>query len=285
MEIEVRGRPPLVPMGPLDLGQIIGGAFRLLGITTAVTVGFPIAATLIEFVVLIAGVVALGPDRPQHWVPVAAFLAVAGLLWIALLTVSTAASFVVLDHAVRGRRIGAAAALFAGLRRAPGLAGVYLAALVLVVVIVAVGVLPFYLSAIIGSTDGSSLLFGLLLGLFALCAYGYACYVQVSLVTAGPAYVVEGIGIGAALSVAREQTRGNWWRTFATLLVSYLVVQVITFAAMLVVTLVVLLPGQVHGWMVALLWVAVVASVATPFLTGVIGLLYYDQRARSRLPR
>jgi hypothetical protein len=62
----------------------------------------------------------------------------------------------------------------------------------------------------------------------------HAVHVHVSLATAGPAYVVEGIGIGAALSAAREQSHGNWWRTFATRLVSCVLVQLIGFVSWLI---------------------------------------------------
>ena len=90
----------------------------------------------------------------------------------------------VLDHAVRGRRISAAAALTAGLRRAPGLAGVYLVGLLLVVLVVAVGVLPIILIATSGTQV--SVPGGLAAMLFAWGAAVYACCsLHVSLISPG----------------------------------------------------------------------------------------------------
>lgn len=234
MDMDVGVQPPIAPMGPMDLGRILSGAFRLFRTTPAVTVGFPNVATLVEFGVLVAGGLALGLDRPQHWLPVVVFLAIVGLLGVALAFICVAATFVVLDHAVRGPRIGSAAALALGLRRAPGLAGVFLMDLGICSLIIMVGVVPFALLPIIGPTDGASgVLFVILLAVVALATFGFSIHFQVALVTAGPAHVVEGVGVLAALAVARELTRGNWWRTAGILFVFNLLVNVATNVAII----------------------------------------------------
>ncbi|MGI5130410.1 hypothetical protein ACQEVB_26650 [Pseudonocardia sp. CA-107938] len=288
MDVEVRPQRPIVPMGPLDLSQTIGGAFRLFTITPSVTVGLPATAAVVGSAELVAlmflsdGLGWPGPFWPWGLV----VLLAAGLVWSALMSVSAATSFVVLDHAVRGQRLSGRAALAAGLRRALGLLGVYLAVLLVVVLIVAIGTSPFLLLVAFGPNGGAGAFFGFALALVSMAVYGYAVRVLVSLITAGPAYVVERLGIGAALAAAREHSDGNWWRTYATLLVSYLLAQAAAFAFFLVVGLGILLLQKISipaASVVTGSLIVVMATAQAALLTAVTGLLYYDQRARNRL--
>jgi hypothetical protein len=286
MHVQVRQRPPIVPAGPLDLGHILGGPFRLIRFATAVTVGFPIAAVLIGIGLTALLFLALGLDHPQHWITVVSFFVIVCPLWAGLALTTIAASFAALDHAVRGERIGVAAALSVGVRRAPGLAWLCLMVLVVVLLIGAAGMLPMFLSSLVGSADRSFWFFVPVLMLSMFCAIGVVTYLHVALITAGPIYVVEGVGVWAALSAALEQVRGNWWRTFGILLLANLLLNVVPYIAMIPAALVVMAVSTASTWagyVVGGLWAAVVLGCVSAFSTGVVGLLHYDQRARSRL--
>jgi hypothetical protein len=190
-------------------------------------------------------------------------------------SVPAAATFVVLDHAVRGRRIGAAAALAAGLRRAPGLIVVYLLNLVIVAAVAAVGLIPVLVLEWIGTSSFYRLVGGPVLVL-SICAMAlYAWVVHISLIVAGPAYVVEDVGVLGALARSRRLAPGNWWRTFGTLLVAGLVVAVV--AAPAVIPALMVGPGRV-AYLAGGLWAALITGFAAPFVTGVIGLVHVDQR-------
>ncbi len=263
-------------------GQVVGGAFRLLRVVPLVTIGLPIVAVLaVVGTAFAAPRIIDPPGGGLTGLPAVAFGVGVGLLASALASIQAATTFVVLDHAVRGHRIGTAAALSAGLRRAPGLLGVYLAHLLVVVLIVAVGLIPIFLIATLGVRENAVLLaVAGLLPAWGACAY--AGYVHVGLITAGPAYVVEGAGVVAALSRARELTHGNWWRTVGTLLLSLVVLYGIQIAGFLVLgltTLVVTRSWTDATYVIIGVW-PLFTALATSFLTGVIGLLHLDQRAR-----
>jgi hypothetical protein len=99
--------------------------------------------------------------------------------------------------------------------------------------------------------------------------------VHISLVVAGPAYVVEDVGVLGALARSRRLAPGNWWRTFGTLLVAGLVVAVV--AAPAVIPALVVGPSRV-AYLAGGLWAALITGFAAPFVTGVIGLVHVDQR-------
>ena len=93
--------------------------------------------------------------------------------------------------------------------------------------------------------------------------------------------MLEGIGIVAALSRARELSQDNWWRTYGTLLVAIVVVYGAAFVALIVLAIPLLSIGAQSspaGWITGGLWPVLVTGFAAPFLTGVIGLLYLGQR-------
>jgi hypothetical protein len=265
-------RPPLVPAGALTWRQILGGAFRLVGITPLVTVGLPVLAALVELGLLLAVDV---PYGRLTGLPVVDGAAAAALLWLVLGSVPAAVTFVVLDRAVRGERIRAGEALPAGLRRAPGLVVVYLLNLVVVGVVAAVGLIPVAVLDWIGTSSFYRLVGGPVLVL-SICAMGiYAWVVHISLIVAGPAYVVEDVGVLGALARSRRLAPGNWWRTFGTLLVAGLVVAVV--AAPAAIPALLAGPGPMT-YLLGGLWAALITGFAAPFFTGVVGLIHVDQR-------
>jgi hypothetical protein len=115
--------------------------------------------------------------------------------------------------------------------------------------------------------DDSASFVGLLLTLIVIGAYGYSVDIQVSLVTAGPAFVVE--GIASALHSPRR-----------------VLMQIVGSVRWIVGGLPILLLARDASAAVTLAAESLIvrkAVVAASIFTAVIGLLYYDQCARSRL--
>ncbi|MQY07111.1 hypothetical protein [Actinomadura macrotermitis] len=114
-------------------------------------------------------------------------------------------------------------------------------------------------------------------------------WLYVLLVMAVPALVLERLGVGAALRRARALSRGRWWRTAGTLLLTLLITVFMGFFALRVPFMIVelLFFGDADGGWPLVLGLAVdtlgriVAwSIVIPFDAGVIVLLYLDRRMR-----
>jgi hypothetical protein len=99
-------------------------------------------------------------------------------------------------------------------------------------------------------------------------------------VLAPAAYVLEPIGVMAALRRSAMLLRGAWWRTFGTLLLSWLLVAIPVIVVMGLFGAID--PGERDaGELVrTALAVVVVGTFAVPFGVGVNTLLYVDQRIR-----
>jgi hypothetical protein len=111
-----------------------------------------------------------------------------------------------------------------------------------------------------------------MLGLLLLVVPGVV--VGVLLAVSVPAQVVEGIGARQALSRSWNLVAGHWWRTFGTVLLTWL----------LLVLAVGLVEGAVgavwHGWLAETVAQALSIVLVTPFAALVGVLLYLDLRAR-----
>ena len=125
---------------------------------------------------------------------------------------------------------------------------------------------------------------GILLGIAALVLL---VYVGVLLSLATAAYVMEDIGVIAALTRSRDLVRGAWLQVFGVLLVAVLVFGVLGGILGAIAGLAgaadTLSTGAVPGtgFSIAIgLASVVVTTFATPYFAGLTGLLYVDQRIR-----
>ena len=135
---------------------------------------------------------------------------IVAILWLVLGAVLTAILFTVLREAVIGRRTGLGAAWRAALPKVPGLIGVTVLVGLLLTVIAVVGFgLAVGLGVGIGRAPGA--IVGVLIGLAVLVLL---IYLSVLLSLAAPAYVMEGIGVFAALTRSRDLVRGAWLQVF-----------------------------------------------------------------------
>jgi hypothetical protein len=194
---------------------------------------------------------------------------------------------VVLRSAMIGRRTDLATAWRAARPRVAGLVGVAVVTFLIVLVVTVVGFgLAVGLGVGIGGGAGAAV--GVLIGIAAVVVL---IYVSVLLSLATPAYVMEDIGVVTAITRSRELVRGVWWQVFAVLLVVVLAFSVVggilvAFAGVFGVATSVT-PGSATppvlgvGFSIALAVVlALVSTFSAPFLAGITGLLYADQRIR-----
>jgi Na+/serine symporter len=92
--------------------------------------------------------------------------------------------------------------------------------------------------------------------------------------------VLEPIGVTAALGRSARLVRGSWWRTFGILLLSGLLVVIPAIVVMGLFGALTVGPLDTAAMVRAVIAYAVVGTFATPFIAGVTGLLYVDQRIR-----
>jgi hypothetical protein len=209
------------------------------------------------------------------------------VLGLVLGAVLTGVLLTVLRGAVIGRRTDLGAAWQAARPRVPGLIGVAVLTSLIIIVVGVVGLgLAFGLGFGIGGGGGAAV--GVLLGLATIVGL---IYVSVLLALATPAYVMEGIGVAAALTRSRDLVRGAWWQIFAVLLVTTVGFSVIggvigaiggafgVASSVAAGSTTPATPGI--GFTIAIAVVTIIITTfATPFLSGVLGLLYVDQRIR-----
>jgi len=209
-----------------------------------------------------------------------AIVLVIGLILGAILT---GILFTVLRGALIGRRTDLGTAWKAAMPKVPGLIGV---SVLLGLFIAVVAVVGFGLAVGLGVGIGGGVgaVVGILLGIAALVLL---VYVGVLLSLATAAYVLEDIGVVAALTRSRDLVRGAWLQIFGVLLVAVLIFSVIGgilgaiagFAGAANTLTTGATPGI--GFTIAIgLASVVVTTFATPYFAGLTGLLYVDQRIR-----
>lgn len=260
-------KPGVIPLRPLDVGEILGGLFAtirrywrpLYGLTLALLGG----AFLICAAVAAAGAATVwGPvedlflnDGPQHAVGghlpalIATGTAVAAV-WLLVLLYATAALHavctVVVSHAVTGSPATAGQVWREARPRVLPVAGVQLltglllGALILVGYALAVGLVVLSLAGSLnGEGPGAAGIVGILVAVvLALAFLGSGVLLAVRFGLAPAAAVLEGAPAGTAMRRSWRLVRGSWWRVFGiTLLVGLIVAmigQILQYAALLV---------------------------------------------------
>ena len=285
-------KPGIVPLRPLSFGNFFGGAIAYIRANPAATL---LPALVMAVVVQVAqfgaqaalGVTGANPPRSTEAALgyIGRSLGATGvvvILWLVLGAVLTGILYTVLREAVIGRRTGLGAAWRAAMPRVPGLIGVTVLVGLLLTVIAVVGFgLAVGLGVGIGRVPGA--LVGIVIGLAVLV---FLIYLSVLLSFAAPAYVMEGIGVFAALSRSRSLVRGAWLQIFGVLLVSTLAITIIggvigaiAGIAGAATSASASAPGP--GFYIAIgLVTVIITTFTTPFLAGITGLLYVDQRIR-----
>ncbi|QEO08585.1 glycerophosphoryl diester phosphodiesterase membrane domain-containing protein [Protaetiibacter larvae] len=218
-------REPFVPLRPLTLGQLLGGAFRALRHNPAVILPPAILLSLISALALVGfqqGIASplldswgsgTGADVGYFWFAVAGIGLLGSLvgqsLGIAVGLVQQAVSALDVSHAVIGRRLtpGGARRRSAGLApRVLGWAGIAL------VVLLVVGGLGLALLAVAG-VGGPLAAFTAALVVYPGGGVLLA-WLGTKLAVVPSVLVVERARLGTALRRSWRLTRGQFWRTF-----------------------------------------------------------------------
>lgn len=295
-------RPGVVPLRPLGVGELVDGAVAyvrehpkvVLG-TSAIVAVITQTARVVATLLLTAQVPELRDLKPgdpmspaqlgrvtgaglQSALPALAVTVLADAVLLGLLVV-------VIARSVLGEDVDGAECWRAARRRVPGLLGLAVIEVVAVAVAAAVGLLP---ALLIGLAAGAvaGLALGVLLGPFLV---GLLVLVVLTFVAMSPAaYVLEDVGMFAALRRSAQLARHRFWPVLGTLALSIVIYAVLdlilglVFAlpASLVRTAVTGRTGEILATAVAGVGGVVSATLLVPFVAGVVGLLYVDARMR-----
>jgi hypothetical protein len=290
-----------VPLAPLGVGQILGGAFcyiRANPVPTLVAVALIFVGTaVVQGVAQVLPALAVGGSI-RNTGSVVGVLGLSLLASLISVVVSLLASalvtgllLVVLRRALLGRRTSLGEAWQGATRRVWGLVGANLLVGLIVGGIAAAGILLAFAVGIVGRRSDGVIAVAVVIGLAVLVV---VIYLAVLLSMTPAAYVMEDIGVTAALGRSRTLVSGSWWRIFGVQLLAG-----IALGAIILVILLVLgalfgvgvgsfaqgrsglsVAGAVLSGIALAVFVVIAGTFFTPFVTGVNGLLYTDQRIR-----
>ncbi len=289
-------RPGIVPLRPLQLGDILDGAVKAVRFNPKAMVGLSalvLAAFLLPSAALAIGTTHLLAESLRALGPGAdAFIGVPGAV---LQTISTTLATTVLSgllihvvgQAVLGRRPDIGQTWRSSRGRLPPVLGLTLLAGLFSLLSTVVLIGPGVLLLVNDNTGAGAVL--VLLGVLALIAVTLVVSTKISL--AAPAIVLEGHGVLAGLRRSFALTRGTaFWRVLGITLLAGLVAGVI--GAMLGMPLsliglgVAAMAGQdTENAQMLVTFVEHLSSllsgaITTPFVAAVTGLLYIDRRMR-----
>ncbi|MFD4035436.1 glycerophosphoryl diester phosphodiesterase membrane domain-containing protein [Streptomyces sp. NPDC058637] len=303
------GRPPMaakpgvIPLRPLGVGEILDGAVStmrahwrpVLGISLTVSVVTEILVILLQRYLLpdaasvdpnAVGTEALRQAADSAQSELIATAPATLLAMIATLF-TTSVLTVVISRSVLGRSVTLSEAWAEARPRLLPLLGLTLLLSLMSVAIMAVGLLP---GLLLGGGAGLALLF---LGFIGACVV--VLWLMIRFTLAAPALMLERQSVLTSLRRSAKLVKGNWWRTFGILALTYLLV--------LVVTLIIAIPFGIiaitadsdglseflnssstdFGWPFLIIMgigEVIVSTLTYPFTAGVMALLYVDQRIR-----
>lgn len=297
-------KPGVIPLRPLGVGEVLDGAISYIRANPAVTLGLAaVVITLTQLVQVPANylyfdaLAQLDPAAAASASDVAGALSdgvAATLLGVVVnfvaVTLLTGILIVVLSRAVLGWQTTLREAWGTIRPRLLGLLGLSLLTGLLLLAVLAMGIVPIVLAAVAGAPVGALVVVGVLSVPAALCLMAY---LGVALAVAPPAYVLERIGVLAALSRSRRLVNPHWWRVFAILLLGTILGMLISgiigipfgvaaavidgaFAA----DAPLFAPTSLTALLITAVGTIIAGTITAPFAAGVTGLLYFDQRIR-----
>lgn len=304
--------PGIVPLRPLTVGEILGGAFTVLRRNPRTTFGTALLAQVVVLVVTVVvtgGVAALAFLRVDSVLPEDREAATAGAVAITIaaalvpITLSLVVSALLqglfaleTSHQVLGRRLRLAGLWRLARGRLAALVGwtalLALAGVLVAVVVVGVVVLGVALGGEVGGVVG--VLVALALGLGAAVL---AAWLLTKTAFVPSAIVLERAPLGLAVRRSWALTRGGFWRTFGILLLVLVMIQVAAqvvtapFSFLAPVVLGLFLPTGTEDptvaivvtaalYLVTVIVASVVGAVGTVVQTASTALLYVDLRIR-----
>jgi hypothetical protein len=293
-------QPGVVPLRPLTLGDMFGGATLTIRRNPAATVGLAALVKLVFMLVPVVVTLVLGfgdhlpsldlesnqDSNPMAGIGLNAASLISGVFSALAGIVVTGLVMRAVEQAVVGRRLAAGEAWRTVRGRLWALLGLSLLAGLISILVVGLPAGGGVAVGLLAGSDGLAIGLGILGGLAGLVVIIFV-YVRF-LLLAPPNLVIERNGVLASMRRAGQLSRGQFWRLLGISLLAGLaaglVGQLVQVPFAIVgVVLAFLLPGS---WgTVALLLCTYVATVVTgsvtsPFTGGVTALQYYDQRFR-----
>jgi hypothetical protein len=293
-------KPGVVPLRPLGLGEVLDGASAYIRAHPRVVLGTSAVVAVITQILQVAVQLAVRPSVPvtgqapdlAELTRIAAGGGATGLIGtvvtLVAVAVLTGILMVTISRAVLGAPVDAGEVWRAARPRVPGLIGLSLLVALIAVGVLAVGAVPGVLLLLVDGVLG-----GVVIALGVLAALVAVVWIYVSLSLAPPAYVLEGVGVRAALRRSWFLVRGRFWPIFGTQVVGALIVFAVLAAFTLVFGALGALAGVALGagsdptaatspavLVVTSIGGILAATVTQPFQSGITGLLYVDQRMR-----
>ncbi|MEJ2871614.1 hypothetical protein WCD74_27895 [Actinomycetospora sp. OC33-EN08] len=294
-------RPGIVPLRPLALGEVLDGAFQYIRAHPRVVLGVSAVVAVITTLIQAPFQATYGESLEPFTAPGAAepdldalagvlggasaLLGVSAVVGLLANTVLTGLLVVVLSRAVLGAPVDARECWNAARPRLPGLLGVVLLVALATIAAFAVLLVPAGLVALVGGPSGVAVALAVLGTLLGAAA---AIVVGVLLALAAPAYVLEGIGVTAALARSRRLVTGRFWPVLGILLLGTIIVAIVSglvgvpfgLAATGVAVATGTSPYATLPLLVSSVGTVIGVTLTAPFQAGVTGLLYVDQRMR-----
>ncbi len=281
-------RPGIIPLAPLNLSDVFGGALTTMRRNPEATLGLAVlvlGAVLVPSLLLSLGLQSLTALTPDD-------MAVIGLLLptflsgLASLALSGFVIYVVSEAAL-GDKVGLGQTWRQVRGRLPALIGVTLLTTILVVLLAAVPALLLVgVGAAVGGFGGGTIA---VLGFVAMVVL--VIWVGVRLMLSPAPVVLERAGPIGGMRRSWALTRGSqWWRIFGIYLLAAILTQIFAAAVSTPLQFLILAVVDTASPDPALLATMLVlvqhlsqfltGAVVTPFTAGVIALLYLDQRIR-----
>ncbi|MFF2187082.1 hypothetical protein [Streptomyces sp. NPDC058155] len=259
-------KPGVIPLSPLDLGEILGGAFstlgrywrQLLGIALAVFgVAFLLAGGALAVAYAVVGehlsaVVDTGRSTPAQ-ADVQPLIIAFVVLWVVVMAVLLLATAVmqaccpaIVQEAVLGRPVRVGATLLRALSRVPAVLGtVLLSGLIMMipVLLFITGIVSTMVTVVAtGGWDPAGLLIPLAFA-GALVLGPLAVWLWVLFSLAPAVVVIESRGPVGALRRSVELVRGSWWRICGISLLAFVIASVAGMALQQLFNVTRLFPG------------------------------------------
>lgn len=285
-------QPGIVPLRPLGLGDVFGGALQTMRRNPGATIGtgFLVLTLLLVPSYLASLAVLQVPGLAAE--DLSLLVTLVSLLFSMLGSVALTGMIVhVVGEAVLGDRVGLAETWRAVRGRIPALLGTVLLVSALLGLVVVVAVLGFVLLGLLAAEAGEvAVVVVVVLGILGLALLLVWAGIRMSLAPA--AVVLEEVGPWRGLRRAWSLTRGGQgWRVVGITLLASLLTSIFTSVVQVPVLLGTLFLGGVdlmdESSMVSPLVLGadhvaqlLVGSFAIPFTAGVTALLYLDQRIR-----
>lgn len=285
-------QPGIVPLRPLGVGDVFGGALQTMRRNPGATIGtgfLVLALLLVPSYLGSLAVLQVGALAPEDR---SVLLSLVTLLFSMLGSVALTGMIVhVVGEAVLGDRAGLAETWQAVRGRLPALLGTLLLMSLLLGAVAVVAVLAFVLLGWLASGAGDvAIVVVIVIGALALVLLLVWAGIRMSLAPA--AVVLEAVGPWRGLRRAWSLTTGGQgWRVIGITLLASILTSIFTSAVQVPVTFGAMLLGGIDVFsedgLLSPLMVGVdhlvqlvVGSFVIPFTAGVTALLYLDQRIR-----